>query len=112
MGRCDEALDDEAVTDETDLARLQLHLGRIDNEDPIRCQGAHAVHDVLRCRPAIHHLPAGRGRPLQQRRKKGPCCIIAHHAVADSQYDLLIHERTVYKSQICGAPPISGVWYS
>ena len=51
-----ELLDDETVVDETDLARFQLHLCRLNNEDPLGLDAAHAVHDVLRRRPAIHEL--------------------------------------------------------
>ena len=91
VGCCDEPLHDEVLIDETDLARPQLHFCRINNEHPLRCDGAHAMHDVLRRRSAIHHLPAGRGRALQQRCKTRTCRVIAHHDVADSQYDLLTH---------------------
>ena len=44
------------VVDETDFARFQLHLCRLNNEDPLGLDAAHAVHDVLRRRPAIHEL--------------------------------------------------------
>jgi len=44
--RCDqkdhELLDDKAVVDETDLA-LQLHLCRINNEDPLRLDAARGI---------------------------------------------------------------------
>ena len=91
-----ELLDDEAVVDETNLARLQLHLCRISNEDPVRLDGAHAVRDVLRRRPAILELPAGRRRALQQRSKK--------RSATSSHIMLLLTVRMTCTPMVCHQP--------
>ena len=66
-----ELLDDEAVVDETNLARLQLHLCRINNEDPLLLwfffsagdRLSHAREPVLRVRDKFGAEFGYRNRP-------------------------------------------------